>query len=51
MHIDMIPYPRIHMMTGSMAPLIPAEQAITENLSVTELADAAYSNSNILSSI
>ena len=38
-HTDMIPYPRIHLLTGSKAPLIPAEQAILESMTVTELAD------------
>ena len=46
----MIVYPRISFLTGSIAPLTPAEKVPFENLSITELADSAYSDSNLFTS-
>lgn len=45
---NLVPYPRIHFMLCSYAPVIPAEKAFYEQLSVPELTNAVFEPSNMM---
>merc|ERR1711916_151189 len=45
---NLVPYPRIHFMLTSYAPIISAEKAYHEQLSVTEITNAVFEPSNML---
>ena len=40
-HNDMIPYPRVPLLMGTIAPMTTAENAPLLNMPVTEMVDAA----------
>jgi len=46
---NLVPYPRIHFLLGSYAPLISTEKAYRERLSVSEITSAAFEPDNMLS--
>ena len=50
-HIDMLSYPRVHFLMGTIAPITTAEKAPLLNMPITEMVDAAFSSSSCLSSI
>ena len=39
---NLVPYPRIHFMLSSYAPVISAEKAYHEQLSVAEITNSAF---------
>ena len=39
---NLVPYPRIHFLLGSYAPVISAEKAYHEQLSVAEITNSAF---------
>lgn len=45
---NLVPYPRIHFMLCSYAPVIPAEKAYYEQLNVSELTNAVFDPSNMM---
>eukprot|EP00236_Picocystis_salinarum_P003292 CAMPEP_0183833984 /NCGR_PEP_ID=MMETSP0807_2-20130328/6356_1 /TAXON_ID=88271 /ORGANISM="Picocystis salinarum, Strain CCMP1897" /LENGTH=598 /DNA_ID=CAMNT_0026079967 /DNA_START=164 /DNA_END=1960 /DNA_ORIENTATION=- len=45
---NLVPYPRIHFMLSSYAPVISAEKAYHEQLSVAEITNAAFEPSNMM---
>jgi len=45
---NLVPYPRIHFMLCSYAPVISSEKAYLEKLSVSELTNAAFEPSNMM---
>eukprot|EP01127_Copromyxa_protea_P000570 TRINITY_DN1048_c0_g1_i1.p1 TRINITY_DN1048_c0_g1~~TRINITY_DN1048_c0_g1_i1.p1 ORF type:complete len:446 (-),score=109.58 TRINITY_DN1048_c0_g1_i1:40-1377(-) len=45
---NLVPYPRIHFLTCSYAPLISTEKARRERLSVAEITKAAFEKENML---
>jgi len=45
---NLVPYPRIHFMLSSYAPIISAEKAYHEKLSVAELTTACFEPSNMM---
>ena len=45
---NLVPYPRIHFMLTSYAPIISAEKAYHEQLSVTEITNGVFEPSNML---
>ena len=50
-HSDMIPYPRVHFLMGTIASINTAEKAPFLNIPITEMVDAAFSSSSLLASI
>jgi tubulin alpha len=46
---NLVPYPRIHFMLCSYAPVISAEKAYHEQLSVAELTNAVFEPANMMS--
>jgi len=46
---NLVPYPRIHFMLCSMAPVISIEKAFHELLSVAEITNAAFEPQNMMS--
>jgi len=46
---NLVPYPRIHFMLCSMAPVISAAKAYHEMLSVAEITNAAFEPANMMS--
>jgi len=45
---NLVPYPRIHFMLCSYAPVVSAEKAYHENMSVAELTNAVFEPSNMM---
>jgi tubulin alpha len=45
---NLVPYPRIHFMLSSYAPVISAEKAYHEQLTVAELTNACFEPSNMM---
>ena len=45
---NLVPYPRIHFMLTSYAPVISAEKAFHENLSVAEITNSVFEPSNMM---
>lgn len=45
---NLVPYPRIHFMLSSYAPVISAEKAYHEQLSVAEITNAAFEPANMM---
>jgi tubulin alpha len=45
---NLVPYPRIHFMLSSYAPIVSAEKAYFERLSVTELTNCAFEPANMM---
>jgi tubulin alpha len=45
---NLVPYPRIHFMLCSYAPVVSAEKAIHEQLSVAELTNAVFEPNNMM---
>jgi len=45
---NLVPYPRIHFMLCSYAPVISAEKVVHEQLSVAEITNAAFEPTNML---
>jgi len=45
---NLVPYPRIHFMLSSYAPVISAEKAYHEALSVPEISNAAFEPTNMM---
>lgn len=45
---NLVPYPRIHFMLSSYAPIISAEKAYHENLSVAEITNSAFEPANMM---
>jgi len=45
---NLVPYPRIHFLTCSYAPLISTKKAYSERMSVAEITKAAFEKENIL---
>jgi tubulin alpha len=45
---NLVPYPRIHFMLTSYAPIISAEKAYHEQLSVSEITNSVFEPSNML---
>ena len=45
---NLVPYPRIHFMLCSYAPVISSEKAYLEKLSVSELTNAAFEPANMM---
>jgi len=45
---NLVPYPRIHFMLSSYAPVISAEKAYHESLSVAEISTAAFEPTNMM---
>merc|ERR1712167_405177 len=45
---NLVPYPRIHFMVSSYAPVISAEKAYHESLSVAEITNATFEPANIM---
>lgn len=43
-----VPYPRIHFMLSSYAPVISAEKAYHEQLSVAEITNSAFEPSSMM---
>merc|ERR1712107_899973 len=46
---NLVPYPRIHFMLSSYAPVISAEKAYHEQLSVAEITNAAFEPASMMS--
>merc|ERR1711943_165634 len=45
---NLVPYPRIHFLLSSYAPLISAEKAYREAMSIGELTNAAFEHQNMM---
>ncbi|KAH3763122.1 Tubulin alpha-4 chain [Pelomyxa schiedti] len=45
---NLVPYPRIHFMLPSIAPLVSAEKAISETLSILDLTSSAFEPSSAM---
>ena len=45
---NLVPYPRIHFMLSSYAPVISAEKAYHEQLSVAEITNSAFEPSSMM---
>jgi tubulin alpha len=45
---NLVPYPRIHFMLSSYAPVISAEKAYHEQLSVAEITNSVYEPSSMM---
>merc|ERR1712147_178412 len=45
---NLVPYPRIHFMLSSYAPIISAEKAYHEQLSVAEITNSAFEPANMM---
>ncbi|KAH0474990.1 MAG: hypothetical protein KVP17_004064 [Porospora cf. gigantea B] len=45
---NLVPYPRIHFMLSSYAPIISAKKAAHETLSVNDITKAAFDNSSLM---
>jgi len=45
---NLVPYPRIHFMVSSYAPVISAEKAYHESLSVAEITNATFEPANMM---
>jgi tubulin alpha len=45
---NLVPYPRIHFMLSSYAPIISAEKAYHEQLSVAEITNAAFEPASMM---
>ncbi len=45
---NLVPYPRIHFMLSSYAPLISAEKAYHEQLSVAEMTNSSFEPANMM---
>ena len=45
---NLVPYPRIHFMLSSYAPVISAEKAYHEQLSVAEITNSAFEPANMM---
>jgi len=45
---NLVPYPRIHFMLSSMAPVLSAEKAHHEQLTVAEITNAAFEPNNMM---
>ncbi|XP_024634003.2 tubulin alpha chain, partial [Medicago truncatula] len=45
---NLVPYPRIHFMLSSFAPVISAEKAYHEQLSVAEITNSAFEPSSMM---
>jgi len=45
---NLVPYPRIHFMLCSYAPIISAEKAYHEQISVAEITNAVFESANLL---
>merc|ERR1739847_160731 len=45
---NLVPYPRIHFMLSSFAPIISAEKAYHEQLSVAEITSAAFESASMM---
>merc|ERR1712146_45598 len=48
MGTNLVPYPRIHFMVSSYAPVISAEKAYHESLSVAEITNACFEPANMM---
>eukprot|EP00656_Telonema_subtile_P048231 TRINITY_DN5688_c0_g1_i1.p1 TRINITY_DN5688_c0_g1~~TRINITY_DN5688_c0_g1_i1.p1 ORF type:complete len:421 (-),score=105.72 TRINITY_DN5688_c0_g1_i1:85-1347(-) len=48
LHTKLVPYPRIHFMLASYAPVISAEKAYHESLSVAEITNSCLEPANML---
>merc|ERR1711930_974 len=46
---NLVPYPRIHFMLSSYAPIISAEKAYHEQLSVAEITNSSFEPANMMS--
>jgi tubulin alpha len=45
---NLVPYPRIHFVVSSYAPVISAEKAYHEQLSVAEITNSAFEPASML---
>jgi len=45
---NLVPYPRIHFLTASYAPLISTDKSFRERMSVAEITKAAFQSENLL---
>ena len=48
---NLVPYPRIHFMLSSYAPVISAEKAYHEQLSVSEITNAAFEPASMMAKV
>jgi tubulin alpha len=48
---NLVPYPRIHFVISSLAPLVSAETAYHEQLSVAEITTAAFEPTSVLAKV
>merc|ERR1711966_30817 len=47
-HTNFVPYPRIHFMVSSYSPVISAEKAYHESLSVAEITNSCFEPANMM---
>jgi len=46
--VNLVPYPRIHFLMSSFAPIVTADRAMNEKMSVNELTSAAFEPSHMM---
>jgi len=46
--VNLVPYPRIHFLLSSLAPIVTKERAVNEKMSVSELTNAVFEPSHMM---